>query len=216
MENIKNINYFIIVADKEEVNSLEKFHWKLIFYKNNWWIYEKNNKKILVIYSGIGIVNAASTAQLLIDKFPYLKTIYNYGAVGAYGKKLKVFDVIIPHKIYFYDVKTPWYPLGKTPGENEFYFNNYEIHSKINLGSGNSFLYNEKEIKQIQKEIPVNIFDMESAAISQVCFKNNKNFITVKCVSDIIGSDQNSLENINLRIKKAGIKSLEYLLNILK
>lgn len=203
----------IIVADKHELN---KFEFPLIEKKTinqfEYSIYEINHKQVVVVHSGIGIVNAAAAAQALINNFD-IKEIISYGAVGG-DTTTDVYEIVIPNKIYFYDVKTPWYAFGQTPGEKEYYNNALEGTHK-HLASGNSFLYDLDEIANIQKQIKVHIFDMETAAIAQIASKNNVPIKVVKCVSDVIGSTEVELENINDRITKAGKLAFKYILKLI-
>lgn len=203
----------IIVADKHEIN---KFEFPLIDKKTinqfEFSIYKIKEKQVVVVHSGIGIVNAAAATQALINNFD-IKEIVSYGAVGG-DTQTNVYEIIIPNKIYFYDVKTPWYAFGQTPGEKAFYENALQGTNK-NLASGNSFLHDLREIEEIQKHIKVHIFDMETAAIAQVASTNQIPLKVVKCVSDVIGSTEVELENINERITKAGKLAFDYMINLI-
>ena len=119
--------------------------------------------------------------------------------------------MVIPKHIKFHDVKTPWYERGRTPGEKSYYINHFPCRKRFNLASGNSFVCNTKEVNAISKELDVQAFDMEAAAIAQVAFKNNIPFYIIKCVSDIIGENNKGLEDINIRIANAGRKAKEFL-----
>lgn len=203
-------NYGIVVADKNEIN---KFNFPLIEQKKinqfNFNTYLINGNHVTVVHSGIGIVNAAAATQELISSFKVSK-IFSYGAVGG-DDTTHVYDLIIPNKIYFYDVKTPWYDFGQTPGEQKFYNNDLKGINK-NLASGNSFLSSKAEIFNIKTHIDVHIFDMETAAIAQVAYKNKVKIAIIKCVSDVIGKTVPELEDINFRITKAGQSAFEELL----
>ncbi|MGL5643782.1 MAG: 5'-methylthioadenosine nucleosidase, partial [Metamycoplasmataceae bacterium] len=129
---------------------------------------------------------------------------------------IKLFDVIIPNRFYFHDVKTPWYPRGQTPGERQFWNNGFENTSNINIASGNSFIDKKEEVENIQKDLDVDLFDMESCAIAQVCWKNKIPFYSVKGVSDIINvTTSNDKKNINENIAKASKKSFDKLISLL-
>lgn len=203
----------IIVADKHEINKFEfPLLEKKIINQFEFSIYKINEKEVVVVHSGIGIVNAAAATQALINNFD-VKEIISYGAVGG-DTETDVYEIVIPNRIYFYDVKTPWYAFGQTPGEKEFYNNALQGTDK-NLASGNSFLYDLQEIKEIQKYIKVHIFDMETAAIAQIASKNNVPLKVVKCVSDVIGSTEVELENINDRITKAGKLAFDFIIKLI-
>ena len=103
---------------------IQDISWKLVktgklnSFKYN--IYEYNNKEIIVVKCGVGISLAASCTELFIFHFKPIMVL-NYGAVGG-SNKLKLFQVIIPKKIFFHDVITPWYPRGQIPYQSPFYF----------------------------------------------------------------------------------------------
>lgn len=189
----------LVIADPNEIHNFElnfinkTKHKETVFFHYQW-----NDVEVIAVESGIGIVNAAMMTQKIIDIFKATK-ILNYGAVGA-SKKLKLFDIVIPKRFYFHDVETPWYPRSQTPGEIVYYLNSFKKTSELNIASGNSFIYKKEHLKSIKKDLPVDLFDMESSAIAQVCYKNNVSFFCVKSVSDIINFTNNDNKNINQNI----------------
>lgn len=205
----------LIIADPNEMHNSElELKKELRTDKFNSFHYDWEGIEIIVIESGIGLVNAAMMTQYLIDKFEVTK-ILNYGAVGG-TNKVNLFDVIIPNRFYFHDVETPWYPRGQTPGEQEFYINTFNNKDKVNIASGNSFVYQEQHLKNIKSELDVDLFDMEACAIAQVCSKNKIPFFSVKGISDIIDdTDASSKKNINENIATSSKKALNKLLSLL-
>ncbi|UWD33957.1 phosphorylase family protein [Mesomycoplasma molare] len=206
-QNIKNA---IIIADPNEVNNLTKYSWKLVqkinLLNKIFYIYQKNNKQIVLVYSGIGLINAASTTGILLSKFSGIENIFNFGAVGAFSKNLNIYDVVIPKHFFNLDVKTPWYEDGKTPGEEAFFTNkliSLEKFSKVNLCSSNSFIFDKQQAKTFQEKFNCSIFDMESFAIAQISFQNKINFYSFKAISDKIGQNIEHVDNINKRIAHA-------------
>lgn len=205
----------IIVADPNEINKFE-FE-KIKTEKINQFefnIYKINGKEVVVVHSGIGIANAAAATQELISSYN-VESIYNYGAVGG-DDTVEVFDLIAPERIYFHDVVTPWYKRGQTPNEKEYFVNSLSLENKNNLGSGSSFLSSKELIDTVKKDIDVNIFDMETAAIAQIADKNNVKLYVIKCVSDSIGKTDDSLGNINERIQKAGLIAFKKTIELIK
>ncbi|CAM9146361.1 hypothetical protein MYMA111404_03855 [Mycoplasma marinum] len=195
----------LIIADKHELNKIKWLEEETIS-KNGFefTIYEVNENKVVVAHSGIGIVKAAACVQEMISSFG-VKKIFNYGAVGA-DSTLEVFDLIVPKKIYFHDVITPWYPRGQVPGDVQFYINHLRVDGLKNnpIASGMKFITSEEEVKEIQKELVVSIFDMETAGMAQIAYNNDVELHVLKCVSDIIGKDSSRLGDINYRIGQAG------------
>lgn len=191
----------ILIADENEINSFPfEIKEKKKINQFNFTIF---NNDVVAVHSGIGIANAAAATQELISSFN-VKEIINYGAVGA-NKNLHIYDIVTPEKIFFHDVTTPWYKRGQTPGEKEYYKNALSSKNNNNLASGSSFVTDHEEIQSIKEELDADIFDMETAAIAQIADKNNVPLKVIKVVSDSIGStDPSCVENINLRIQRAG------------
>lgn len=212
-QNKKKIG--LIIADPNEIHNLNEFIYIKTFEHKNFKVdlYECNNNYIYVINSLIGIVNASMVCQYLIDNY-LVHEIWNYGAVGA-TQNLNINNVIIPYKFFYFDVKTPWYQLGQVPNEKEYYINSFEQHDNINIASGHSFINDIEEVKDLKNKLNVDLFDMESCAIAQVCFKNNIPFYCVKGVSDIIGENKLNKKDINLRISQASKKALDKLIKLL-
>ncbi|MGL6124918.1 MAG: 5'-methylthioadenosine nucleosidase [Metamycoplasmataceae bacterium] len=210
-----NKKWGLIIADPNEVHSSKLEFTKkteensFVFFHYKW-----NDVEIIVVESGIGIVNSSMMTQKLIDKHQVQKVL-NYGAVGG-TNRVRLFDVIIPKNFYFHDVKTPWYPRGQTPGEKEFYSNSFLLTDNINIASGNSFISEQKNLNEIKSELEVDLFDMESCAIAQVCSKNRVGFFSVKGVSDIINTtNATNKEEINQNISTASKKAFDKLISLL-
>ncbi|MBD5423110.1 MAG: hypothetical protein HDR43_01285 [Mycoplasma sp.] len=218
MTNDQNKKIGLIIADNNEIHKFNEFQFikkhNLKFNVNE---YNFHNIRIFAIHSGIGLVNAAMVSQYLIDQFNVCQ-VWNYGAVGS-SNKLNIYDVIIPTKFYYYDVITPWYKRGVVPGEKEYYINSLNKFNfskeEINIASGNSFLTDVNAINEIKKEINVELFDMESCSIAQVCSKNNIPFYCVKSISDIIGNNNKIKEDINNIIHKSSELAFKKLISLI-
>ena len=63
-----------------------------------------NNKDIVFVQSGIGKVNAAVTATLLIDKYDIDEVIFS-GVAGALDKVVGIGDVVIADDVVQHDLK---------------------------------------------------------------------------------------------------------------
>lgn len=194
----------LVIADDNEIheNSELVFIEQLDDQNFNVKKYSLNNCcYILVIHSGIGLVNSAIATQHLIDKYNVVQ-IWNYGAVGSMGE-LNIYDIVKPKKFFFFDVITPWYKRGQIPGEKEYFESSFKNSDNFNIASGNSFLIDLNYIKDLKNEIDVHMIDMESCAIAQTCFKNNVPFFCIKAISDIIGKNCIQKNEINRVINQA-------------
>lgn len=149
--------------------------------------------EIVAMQSGIGKVNAAMTAMTMIRCFgPDL--IINTGVAGGVGRT-RPLDVVIPACVAYHDVwcgpgtvygeadgcplRIPCRPIQGTPQSGL-------------LASGDIFISRPEEVRHIMELYPDAVaVDMESAAIAQVCYKNNTEFSCIRVVSDTPGADDN-------------------------
>ncbi len=168
----------------------------VIFYKGN-----IEDKQVVLAQSGIGKVNAAITATLLIKEFkPDL--IINTGSAGSVDSELNIGDIIISNKVYYHDVNATafGYKLGQVPSMPEF----YETDSKLidlakssieqldlngivgEVATGDSFIGSIDQRKVIKSNFPTaSVVEMEAGAIAQTCYQYNVPIIVTRAVSDL-------------------------------
>ncbi|WP_425255603.1 5'-methylthioadenosine/adenosylhomocysteine nucleosidase [Mammaliicoccus sciuri] len=168
----------------------------VIFYKGN-----IEDKQVVLAQSGIGKVNAAITATLLINEFkPDL--IINTGSAGSVDSELNIGDIIISNKVYYHDVNATafGYKLGQVPSMPEF----YETDSKLidlakssieqldlngivgEVATGDSFIGSIGQRKEVKSNFPTaSVVEMEAGAIAQTCYQYNVPIIVTRAVSDL-------------------------------
>lgn len=168
----------------------------VIFYKGN-----IEDKQVVLAQSGIGKVNAAITATLLINEFkPDL--IINTGSAGSVDSELNIGDIIISNKVYYHDVNATafGYKLGQVPSMPEFYETDNELidlaKSSIEqldlngivgeVATGDSFIGSIGQRKVIKSNFPTaSVVEMEAGAIAQTCYQYNVPIIVTRAVSDL-------------------------------
>ncbi|WP_436876990.1 5'-methylthioadenosine/adenosylhomocysteine nucleosidase [Mammaliicoccus sciuri] len=168
----------------------------VIFYKGN-----IEDKQVVLAQSGIGKVNAAITATLLINEFkPDL--IINTGSAGSVDSELNIGDIIISSKVYYHDVNATafGYKLGQVPSMPEFYETDNELidlaKSSIEqldlngivgeVATGDSFIGSIDQRKVIKSNFPTaSVVEMEAGAIAQTCYQYNVPIIVTRAVSDL-------------------------------
>ncbi|MGL4647111.1 MAG: 5'-methylthioadenosine/S-adenosylhomocysteine nucleosidase [Mycoplasmoidaceae bacterium] len=201
----------IIIAMHEEF-SIDSLEIKKITINNQ--IYYQYQDSHIFTFSGIGKINAAIAAQLLLINFKITKLI-NIGSAGALNSSLEINDIIICDKIFNYDfdLSSFGYQVGQMPLKERNYLNsqgafknqltsllkNDNFNLKFgNLATGDSFISqsNIKNFKLLAKE-DVAIVDMEGFSFAYVCDKNEIEIIIIKIVSDSV-----NLENQNAQFKK--------------
>ena len=167
-----------------------------------------NDKDVVFVQSGIGKVNAAITATLLIEKFKVSEVIFS-GVAGSLDERLKVGDVVIGRDIVQHDVDATafGYKMGQIPQMKEWAFeSNKELVEKaenINdfdhriffgrILTGDQFV-SKKDVKiRLGKDFEALCVDMESGAVAQVCTRLGVKFLIIRSISDSI-TDESDME----------------------
>ncbi len=194
----------IIGAMEEEVSELLKKYKakdkkKILNYEYHISVLE--NKKIIVVQSGIGKVNSAICAQILIDRFN-VDYVINTGVAGAISNELEIGDVVFSDETMQYDVDVTafGYKLGQIPrmGENYRFKSSELLISKSEnivkekgykyyigqIVSGDCFVGTDEKKKWISGNFDAMCVDMESGSIGHVCDMNGIPYIAVRCISD--------------------------------
>lgn len=159
-----------------------------------------HNKNIVLVKSGIGKVNAALCAQVLIDHFK-VDCIINVGVAGAIYKELRIGDIVISEDAVQHDIDTSVFgdPIGIIPRMEESYFkadkNLIESAKKCNLtskanifvgriASGDQFISTKEGKQKIWDTVQGYCAEMEGAAIAQTCYLNQVPFVIIRSISD--------------------------------
>ena len=149
-------------------------------------VYKKED--VYLIVSGIGKVNAASALTYMLSRYPSIQQIINIGFVGGYPP-LKQGDIVKVEKTKYhdFDLQIFGYEHGQVPKMPTYYESNELLYSVLNykpvlLYTGDKFLTTALETTSDY------IVDMEGAAYYQVAHLFGKPMVSVKVVSDVIGS----------------------------
>lgn len=161
-----------------------------------------NNKKCVVVQSGIGKVNAAVCTQILIDIF-YVDAIINTGVAGALSPKLEIGDIVISKDAVQHDFDTTsfGYERGIIPRMKESFFKSDEhlvkiaqkasdvLNAKINvyterIVSGDQFIADAASKADLVTTFGGFCTEMEGASIAQVCYLNNTPCVIIRSISD--------------------------------
>ena len=185
----------IIAAMQEEVNNLlPKLTLKTTY---PFTVYEGKykNKDVCLIISGVGKTNAASALSHMLTLHTHITHIINIGIVGGY--KVGLYDTYLVSEATYHDVDLTVfnYEYGQIPKYPTFYFTDSKILNKlqaiptIRLYTGDIF-----STKPIHDK-PY-IVDMEGASIYQVAHSYKYPVLSIKIVSDVLGS-KDQLEHYN-------------------
>ncbi|SHE43399.1 5'-methylthioadenosine/adenosylhomocysteine nucleosidase [Alkalibacter saccharofermentans] len=179
------------IATKKTVASLEFYEGTL------------NERSIVLVKSGIGKVNAAMCAQILIDVFN-VEAIINSGVAGALHPDLDVGDIVIGTEVMQHDIDASIFgdPRGVIPGMDVSIFKtDRRFLDACDTIKGSSRLYKGRILTGDQaigdsatKEYLQSAFngwcvEMEGGAIAHVCHLNKIPFMVIRAISDKANED---------------------------
>nr|WP_295969569.1 5'-methylthioadenosine/S-adenosylhomocysteine nucleosidase [uncultured Bacillus sp.] len=163
---------------------------------------------VVLLRSGIGKVNAAMSATILLDKFKP-DYVINTGSAGGSDETLNVGDVVISTEVRHHDVDVtafdyeygqvpklpPAFPadeeLVKTAVKGAKDLENVQVIKGL-IASGDIFVNELSVVERIRNMFPsVKAVEMEAAAIAQVCYQFEVPFVIIRSLSDIAGKESN-------------------------
>ncbi len=225
---MKNIG--IIFAMKEELQALKKYLmvnkiekiYELTFYEAL-----IANQKVILVESGVGKVNAARTAQILIDNY-HPSVIYNIGVAGGIASDLTVGDIVISTSliqhdfdITAFDHKKGYIPnIGDViPVDNSLVthiseiFKSQKLSYKLGcIASGDIFCTQEKMAQKIHSQFSALCVEMEGAAIGQVCYLCRVPCVILRSISDCPNNNNRITYDEFLPVACSNIAKVMYLI----
>ncbi len=159
-------------------------------------------KKVVVVRSGIGEVNAGICAQILADVFS-VDAIINTGIAGSLNKNINIGDIVLSTDVVQHDMDATGfgYRKGQIPQMPVFFFNAddnlrrlaAEVCKEVNpdiqvfegrIASGDQFVCDQDVKNRIVSEFSAYATEMEGAAIGQAAYLNEIPFLVVRAISD--------------------------------
>ena len=167
--------------------------------RNKYYLAKFNNLDLVLAYSKIGKVNAATTASVLIEKFGAKKILFS-GVAGAIDADLKIGDLIIATKTCQHDVDLTVF--GYEPGfipESKVFFECDEnlnqiakkVSNKLNIklkegiiATGDQFIHSKEKKEWIAKTFNASAIEMEGGAVGCVTWTLGVPFFMLRSISD--------------------------------
>ena len=159
-------------------------------------------KKVVVVRSGIGKVNAGICAQILADVFS-VDAIINTGIAGSLNKNINLGEIVLSTDVVQHDMDATGfgYRKGQIPQMPVFFFNAddnlrrlaAEVCKEVNpdiqvfegrIASGDQFVCDQDVKNRIVSEFSAYATEMEGAAIGQAAYLNEIPFLVVRAISD--------------------------------
>lgn len=158
-----------------------------------------SDENIVVRKTGIGKVNAAINATLLINDF-HPDLIVSSGCAGGASVNLDVMDVVVSTQIAYHDVycAVEGEEYGRVQGLPRYFKSPQsavdialslqhtgKIHSGL-IASGDWLVDTTAKMREILDIYPDAIaIDMESAALAHTCYLFNVPFVSFRVISDV-------------------------------
>ena len=181
------------------------------------------NKEIVLVKCGIGKVNAAICAQVLISVFK-VRAIINIGVAGAVKDDLDVLDIVISTDVqqHDFDASGFGYKLGEIPRmEKSVFPANQNLIQKAleateealkgnkvirgRIISGDIFVSSITLKQSLLENFEACCTEMEGAAIGHTCYVNNIPFVVIRSISD--KADGSAHDNFNKFVHHAANNS---------
>ncbi|MGL4367166.1 MAG: 5'-methylthioadenosine/adenosylhomocysteine nucleosidase [Brevinemataceae bacterium] len=163
---------------------------------------EINGQKLILCKSGIGKVQSAFSAALLMNVLGVKAVIFT-GVAGGVQPYLSLGDVVIGTDFLYHDFDATaiGYALGEIPDDSQSVFQSHEQLSSIVAGiaeesfgngkvyrgrivSGDQFVASHEKIEQLQQLFNAYAVDMESASVAHIANKNQIPCCVIRAISD--------------------------------
>lgn len=186
-------------------------------------------KRMVLVLSGIGKVNAAIAAAWVIHRFQP-DCVINTGSAGGLGKGLKVGDVVIGECVAHHDVDVTafGYAWGQVPQQPAVFTSDEHLmavakeaaeafeHARVTRGlivSGDQFIHSSGRVAEIRSHFhDVQAVEMEAAAIAQTCHQLDTPFVVIRAVSDC--ADEKADISFEEFLKTAAVSSAKMVMAI--
>ncbi len=182
-------------ADMEEPRICKKAGWT--FYQGKLY-----GQDVVVVTGGIGKVNAAICAQVLVDCF-HVDVLINTGVAGSLDPAIDIGDLVISTDVLQHDMDASAFgdPLGQVPRMETLAFPadpelvrkaaaanekaNPDIHTFTGrIASGDQVISSAEKKGWISENFHALCAEMEGAGVAQAAYVNQIPFVIIRAISD--------------------------------
>lgn len=189
------------------------------------------DKRMVLVLSGIGKVNASVSTAWVIHQFQP-DCVINTGSAGGLGKGLKVGDVIIGERVAHHDVDVTafGYEWGQVPQLPAAFESDGQLTAAakeaaqvfegaaVSCGlivSGDQFVHSSERVAEIRNRFDgVQAVEMEAAAIAQACHQLDVPFVVIRAVSD--SADEKADISFEEFLKTAAVSSAKMVMKLME
>ena len=195
--------------------------------KNGFTVYKTTigDNELYVTQSGAGEIGAAACAQFLITAFD-VEFIVNYGVVGALDPAFGLTESVVVKDVVHYDWDVSMIdnvPVGKyeefesvhiptTPKYVEMALKIDPTLRPVSCASADKFVGSAEWKKQLNQQFDCQICEMEAAAITITCKRNNVDCLLIKAVSD---SAEGGAEEFTSMVERSAKNCMKVLMEII-
>ena len=145
-------------------------------------------KKVVVVQSGIGKVNAAVCTQILIDDFQ-AEVVINTGIAGSLNNEINIGDIVVSTDLVHHDVDAGAFGYKKGQVRSLAVKVCREVNPDIQvfegrIASGDQFVADQGVKDVIVSEFGAYAVEMEGAAIAHAAYLNHVPCLVVRAISD--------------------------------
>lgn len=185
----------VLKNDMEVEETVEKA--SMVFYKGKLY-----GRDAIVVRSGVGKVNAAVCAQLLVDCFD-VDILVNTGIAGSLDARIDIGDMVISTDAVHHDMDASIFgdPVGQVPRMDIFAFPadeklvekavkanesaNPGIHTFTGrIASGDQFISSGEAKERIAGNFHALCTEMEGAGIAHAAYLNKVSYVIIRAISD--------------------------------
>lgn len=160
-------------------------------------------KDVVLLQCGIGKVNAAIGAGLMLELF-HPTAVLNTGSAGGLLATQTFGDILVSTAVVHHDVDVTafGYAMGQVPGFAPAFHSDPTLvaladlclagrsHTKGLIASGDLFVHEPAALEKIRKYFPsACAVEMEASAIAQACSMTRTPFVVIRALSDIAGQE---------------------------
>lgn len=223
----------IIGAMDEEVNKIKEEMTEVTIEKKATMEFYRGKllgKDAVVVRCGVGKVNAAVCAQILVDEYQ-VQAIINTGIAGSLHAEIDIGDIVLSSDTLQHDMDAtgfgydlgviPRMPVSIFPGDDRLISLAKQACEKVNpdirtfvgrVVSGDQFVSDKNKKNWIEKQFSGYCTEMEGAAIAQAAYLNQVPFLIVRAISD--KADDSATEDYDMFEAKAIKHSVNLILEM--
>ena len=156
---------------------------------------ERAGKRVVAATCGVGKVNAAVCAQMLISRFG-ADYVINSGVAGALSDRLRILDLVAARTVFYHDLEErllqKYFPhCSRFPADERLVSLVEELAAGQGVRcvpgeivSGEQFVTESAVKERIARETRADAIEMEGAAVGHACYLSGVPFAVVRCISD--------------------------------